>query len=267
MEKNKLLKSIYKKAYYNTFKSVKTNSSYPICIIVCGQPGAGKTRLVQYTMKQLHNANHNAIILDMDAYRNLIYKVFGQSNLTIDDIEVKEISKTIMENFSKIAMIKKCNIVVETTLEKPYTLYLAQKHNYHIFLRLISVSRIESLLSIFERYINNNSKYKFLTSIENHDRKYNKIINRINRLANKGFHIEIYERGNKFSNPKKLNIDNNKVIYFILHSRFNSFNKCFPSLKQRLENINCYFKNNQNESKDKFEELYKLNQIIYKIIN
>ena len=84
-----------------------------------------------------------------------------------------------------------------------YTLDLLQKYkvDYDIVARLLAVSREESLLSIFERYIEMKKAMGIgrMTIIESHNKKYNNFLNIEGTLERRG--VEVFERSEDIVNP------------------------------------------------------------------
>ena len=83
--------------------------------------------------------------------------------------------------------------------------YLLQKYkvDYDIVARLLAVSREESLLSIFERYIEMKKAMGIgrMTTIESHNKKYNNFLNIAGTLERRGVEVEVFERSEDIVNP------------------------------------------------------------------
>lgn len=100
------------------------------------------------------------------------------------------------------AMNKRYNILLEVAPSVKDGLFIdideIIKQGYNVELNVIAVSRLNSLLSIHERYEDQlRSSYSSakLTSISRHDDSYNSLNSSIIQANNKGVAINIYKRG------------------------------------------------------------------------
>ena len=247
---NEEFEEIYLYAKKITFKHYIPTPGKPIAIFTGGQPGAGKSSIILKTKKEFIELNKNLIVLDLDLYRGLYKKSFEIAKKYPDlysEITGRAAGK-IMERLSAEVIENGYNFILEGTMGKStYTLDLLQrnKENYDIVARLLAVSREESLLSIFERYIEMKKAMGIgrMTAIGSHDRKYNNFLNIAGTLEKRGLEVEVYERSKDIANPKityktsnKNNIYNS-VEEALLKGRENSKKVCMETAINRLEKI------------------------------
>lgn len=246
----------------------------PTAIFTGGQPGAGKSVIVLKSKMDLAKKNKDSIVFDLDLYRGLFSKSFeiAQKYPEYFQALTSQYSGKIMEELSNMAIEKEFNFIMECTMGKSiYTLDVLLKSGkkYNIIARLLAVSREESIISMFERYILTKEKSGFgcLTTIKTHDERYYNFPNIALTLECKGVEVEVYERTNDIKNPrltyktsnKKINIYDS-VSQAIKLGREESRKQCYKTHEKRLEYINNKFKEfNVNEGL--MDELNKLNEI------
>ena len=246
----------------------------PTAIFTGGQPGAGKSAIVSKSKIDLAKQNKDSIVFDLDLYRGLYSKSFEIARKYPEYFQIltNRYSGKIMEALSNMAIDEGYNFIMEGTMGKSiYTLdmLLNSKKKYHIIARLMAVSREESILSMFERYILMEEKSGFgrLTTIEDHDERYENFPNIAATLEEKGVEVEVFERSEDIRNPKITYKTSNKkqsiynsVLDAIVQGRKTSKIKCLESYQERLEYINLKFRE-LNVNDGMMEELNKLNSI------
>ncbi len=247
---NDEFEEMYLQAKKITFANYIPTNNKPIAIFTGGQPGAGKSGIILKTKKEFFKKNCDLIVFDLDMYRGLHKKSFEIAqrypNL-YSEITGKSAGK-IMERLSEEAIKNGYNFILEGTMGKSvYTLDLLQKYkaDYDIVARLLAVSRIESLLSIFERYIEMKKSMGIgrITTIESHDNKYNNFPNIAGTLETRGVEVEVYERSEDIGNPKMTyktsgkNSIYNSVGEALIKGRNNSNRICIKNVMQRFEMI------------------------------
>lgn len=257
-----------------TFANYIPTNNKPIAIFTGGQPGVGKSGIILKTKREFLKKNDDLIVFDLDMYRGLHKKSFEIAKRYPDlysEITGKTAGK-IMERLSEEAIKNGYNFILEGTMGKSvYTLDLLQQYkaDYDIVARLLAVSRIESLLSIFERYIEMKKAMGIgrLTTIESHDNKYNNFPNIAGTLETRGIEVEVYERSEYIGNPKmtyktsSTNSIYNSVGEALIKGRNNSNRICIKNAIQRLESIK---KDLQGfEEKDKYNnQIETLSKVI-----
>jgi hypothetical protein len=241
---------MYLQAKKITFANYKPTQSRPIAIFTGGQPGAGKSGLILKTKREFAKMNKDLIVFDLDMYRALYKNSFEIAKIYPDlysEITAKSSGK-IMERLSMYAIKNGYNFILEGTMGKSIdTLDLLQNNgaDYDVVARLLAVSREESLLSIFERYIEmkKNMGIGRMTAIESHDKKYSNFLNIAGTLETRGVEVEVYERSNEIANPKmtyKTSSENrmyNSVIEALIAGRNNSKKICMKNSIERLQSI------------------------------
>lgn len=244
------LEEMYLQAQKVTFANYISPDDNPIAIFTGGQPGAGKSSIVLKTKREFLAMKKDLIVLDLDLYRGLHKKSFEIAKKYPDlysEITGKS-AGIIMERLSKDAIEGGYNFVLEGTMEKSvYTLDLLQgyKTDYEIIAKLLAVSREESLLSIFERYIEMKKSTGIgrMTTMESHDKKYNNFPSIAKTLEARGIEVEVFERSEDIMKPQiTYKTSGQRNIYSsvneaLIMGRNNSNKKCIESAIQRLELI------------------------------
>lgn len=234
-----------------TLQNIKPEKGRPTAIVIGGQPGAGKSGIVLKTKRDFSRKKKESVLLDLDIYRGL-YKnaieIAKKQPSRYTEITNSAVGK-IMEKLSETVIQKGYNLIFEGTMGKSiYTIDILQQSdkNYKIIARLMAVSREESILSMFERYLE--MKYSIgigrLTTIEDHDIRYKNFPNIANTLEDRGIEVEVYERSADISNPKmtyKTSSNNNiykSVNDALMAGRRKSYDLCKSNAKERILNIN-----------------------------
>ena len=227
------------------------NNNRPIAIITAGQPGSGKTPLLA-KYKQILNENHgtDAVLNNADFYRFCIpgtHKIasdFPEFASELTDPVVKAMRKNLIEE----AIKQKQSIIVENTLgDTIITDLLKQSDSHEMWITAMAVSRQESLLSDFERYIKmkDNCDVARLVSIEAHDKRYHALDKNIASLEKDGIKILVHSRGNNSEDYPYVEYDSSNTsdlryqnsIEAINSIRLRDFKKGFNKYVQRLQII------------------------------
>lgn len=267
---------MYLQAKTITFANCTPPQDRPVAIFTGGQPGAGKSGLVLKTKKEFLEANKDLIVFDLDMYRGL-YKKSLEIAIKYPDLYSEITGKAagkIMEKLSTEAIQKGYNFILEGTMGKSvYTLDILQKYrsDYNIVALLLAVSREESLLSIFERYIEMKKSMGIgrMTTIESHDKKYENFPNIAGTLETRGVEVEIYERSKDIANPKRTyktsrqNHIYNSVREALINGRNSSKRICMENAVNRIEKIRRDLQELGEEDKFKIQ-IEILNSIINK---
>lgn len=241
---------MYLQAKSITFANCMPAQSKPIAIFIGGQPGAGKSGLILKTSKEFLERNQDLIVFDLDMYRGL-YKSSLEIAKKYPDLYSEITGKAagrIMEMLSTEAIQNGYNFVLEGTMGgQIYTLDVLQSYrsDYQILARLLAVSREESLLSIFERYIEMKKSMGIgrMTTIESHEKKYHNFLNVAETLERRGVEVEVYERSVEVANPKrtyktsKADSTYSSVKEAIIMGRNNSQRICMKTIASRIESI------------------------------
>lgn len=159
----------------------------PMAIIVGGQPGAGKSNILDLSRVDL---NKNAAIINGDDLRQFhpmdktLYQRFGlsSSQLTHPDSAVWSIKG------SNEAAENKYNIILESTLRDKNickSIEQLQDAGYDVQVRYVAVNGLESLASVYQRFIDQAEQYKESSSD----------VNNVPRLTPPEWHNQAYRGG------------------------------------------------------------------------
>lgn len=223
-------------------------SDIPTAILIGGQPGSGKTEIVNKTIREFYKEDKTIVLLDLDIYRSL-YKNYLSiliNNSDLYSILTNNSIGRIAERLSNYVISKKCNFIFEGTMGKyPYTLELLKQSQakYNIVVKVMAVCREESILGIFERYIKQKKATNIgrLTTIEDHDSRYSNLLNVVSAIERENIEIEVYQRLNNSVNMVyKTSMKNNKynsAESAIIEAREDSYNDCIISFNKRVDDI------------------------------
>ncbi|MBR3673257.1 MAG: zeta toxin family protein [Clostridia bacterium] len=233
MEQFKLSKemhdSIYKRIESEVFRNSEKEKN-PVAIIVGGQPGCGKGAVIAYSKKQIENANKDVVIITTDEY-----KPYHPDAIEIAKKYPTEYVKIIEQDAGlwtgeilKKAIEDKHNFIFEGTLKNNRILERIKElkqNGFKVVVRALAVPRLESLISVHERYQNqiDNIGLGRLISVDHHNTAYKGIPKVIDEIEKSGLcTVEIYKRGKKINEPER-----------IYSSKMNE--KRFPSARNALE--------------------------------
>ena len=260
-----------KEIYGLTIKMIddvcNSDNDIPTAVFVGGQPGSGKSEIVNKTIKEFYEQDKKIVLLDLDIYRALYKNYFSllvnSSNL-YSNITNNAIGK-LAEKLSEYVILKKYNFIFEGTMGKyPYTLELLKKSSekYNVVVKIMAVCREESILSIFERYIESKKIINVgrLTTIDDHDVRYFNLLEVASIIENEGIEVEVYQRINSSIDMIYKSSNKNKyksVEHAIILARENSYNDCIVSFNNRIDNIFKEFKElgEIDKYKDELEKL------------
>lgn len=145
---DEIIEQIYNKMIFG-----KKPQENPISIVCAGQPGAGKTGLIDKTYSEIENS----IVLDVDDFRYFhpqieeILEKYPNDLATFTITFVNRIFKKILAKLIE----KKYNLIMQKTLRDDEVIYDTlvplREAGYTNILRVLAVSEIESKLSTLER--------------------------------------------------------------------------------------------------------------------
>lgn len=222
LERYREFEEMYKKSFLVTFgghieKNIKNNNR--TAVILGGQTGAGKTGLVNLTNREALLKNSSYYLIDDDQYRKF-YPRYDE--IMVECPEYATIltaigSGPITPKIMKYASDNGMNFIFDGTMKNTRIYETAKQwENYNITYKVMATSRIESLLSIFERnaYLRRNGFGRPI-SVEAHDETYNGLEDTIRTIeANENENIEIYMRGKyESSMPDLIYSPKQKGIY------------------------------------------------------
>lgn len=258
--------------YYNDvlvfLKTGKLPKKENTIIIVGGQSGAGKSRLIPVARKHLKN---NVVIIDFDELRSL-HPYYNEVNEKYFELahrilhaDVEKVKNKILENLRQ----EKYDVIYEGALRNTEGfLDFARdfkKSGYNIKMYILAVPELESLGSNYLRYamqllLDENPRW---VEKQAHDESYNGVIKTVSAFENEGLsdNIEVFIRGKnkpiKIYPKGKLEFKN--VIEAILYGRESNRKKAIKDFSVKFETVTTILKskNPQIISKlDKWVELY-----------
>ena len=176
-EHNKIYKEIEKEVFVNS-----TPQDEPIAIIVGGQPGCGKGGIIAYTKNQVEANGKCIILITTDEYKPYhpnaieIARKYPTEYVEIVEQDAGPWTGSIM----KKAIDDKHNFIFEGTLKNDRILDRIQElkqNGFNVTVRVLAVPRLESLLTVHERYEKQMEvlTYGRLISIEHHNKAYDGI--------------------------------------------------------------------------------------------
>lgn len=206
-EHNKIYKEIEKEVFVNS-----TPQDEPIAIIVGGQPGCGKGGVIAYTKNQVEANGKCIILITTDEYKPYhpnaieIARNYPTEYVEIVEQDAGPWTGSIM----KKAIDDKHNFIFEGTLKNDIILDRIQElkqNGFNVTVRVLAVPRLESLLTVHERYEKQMEvlTYGRLISIEHHNKAYDGIPAVVDKIEKSGLcTVEVYLRGDEIGKPVKV---------------------------------------------------------------
>lgn len=206
-EHNKIYKEIEKEVFVNS-----TPQDEPIAIIVGGQPGCGKGGVIAYTKNQVEANGKCIILITTDEYKPYhpnaieIARNYPTEYVEIVEQDAGPWTGSIM----KKAIDDKHNFIFEGTLKNDRILDRIQElkqNGFNVTVRALAVPRLESLLTVHERYEKQMEvlTYGRLISIEHHNKAYDEIPAVVDKIEKSGLcTVEVYLRGDEIGKPVKV---------------------------------------------------------------
>lgn len=206
-EHNKIYKEIEKEVFVNS-----TPQDEPIAIIVGGQPGCGKGGVIAYTKNQVEANGKCIILITTDEYKPYhpnaieIARKYPTEYVEIVEQDAGPWTGSIM----KKAIDDKHNFIFEGTLKNDRILDRIQElkqNGFNVTVRVLAVPRLESLLTVNERYEKQMEvlTYGRLISIEHHNKAYDGIPAVVDKIEKSGLcTVEVYLRGDEIGKPVKV---------------------------------------------------------------
>ena len=206
-EHNKIYKEIEKEVFVNS-----TPQDEPIAIIVGGQPGCGKGGVIAYTKNQVEANGKCIILITTDEYKPYhpnaieIARNYPTEYVEIVEQDAGPWTGSIM----KKAIDDKHNFIFEGTLKNDRILDRIKELNqngFNVTVRALAVPRLESLLTVHERYEKQMEvlTYGRLISIEHHNKAYDGIPAVVDKIEKSGLcTVEVYLRGDEIGKPVKV---------------------------------------------------------------
>ena len=182
----------------------KQDNTKPLCILLGGLPGSGKTNLIKRVQEEYNNSSY-FVVIDADDYRKLHpnYKTLLQTP-EIAIAQTSELANAIEGKLIENCIETHCNFISVSTLRATEDIdkkiYIpALKSGYKMQIGIMAVSIIESGLSAQIRYENQiaNGECPRFTPMSFIESSYEEIKNTIRMLQNKTDApiIKVYSRG------------------------------------------------------------------------
>ena len=206
-EHNKIYKEIEKEVFVNS-----TPQDEPIAIIVGGQPGCGKGGVIAYTKNQVEANGKCIILITTDEYKPYhpnaieIARNYPTEYVEIVEQDAGPWTGSIM----KKAIDDKHNFIFEGTLKNDRILDRIQElkqNGFNVTVRALAVPRLESLLTVHERYEKQMEvlTYGRLISIEHHNKAYDGIPAVVDKIEKSGlWQVDVHLRGDEILKPVKV---------------------------------------------------------------
>ena len=247
----------------------KIPSDPPTAIIVGGQIGAGKSRLIPVAKR---NLNNNVVTVDFDELRILHpnhREVRAKYPELVYQILLKD-TERLKDDLQEDIIKKRLNVVYEGALRNPTGFCnLAKKfkeNNYNVELYLMSVPQLESYVSTILRYsidlIDDANPRWIEKSI--HDESYNGVITTTRELLNQDLltNIKVFKRGKGLEEPIEIYSSEKKQfedpIQAIEHGRKTDKRGALKRFPEKYETICQILRNNNPELLEKLTDLKEL---------
>lgn len=223
LERYREFDEMYKKSFIATFgENAFNDPKYKgrLAVVLGGQTGAGKTGLVTLTNREALLSNKAYYIIDDDQFRKFYprYDEIMAECPEYSTILTAIGSGPVTPKIMKFASDNGLNFIFDGTMKNSRICETAKGwKGYDVVYKVMATSRIESLLSIFERnaYLRI-SGFGRPVSVDAHDETYYGLPNTIRLLENpsNNANIEVYVRGESSGKmPELVYAPNQKGIY------------------------------------------------------
>ena len=281
-EKYKLSSEEHQKIYIQIEEAVFRNvgrAENPVAIIVGGQSGSGKGALISYSRKQVEKTGTNIIIISTDEYKPFHPSAIELAKLyPINYVEIiEQDAGPWTGQVLKKAIDEKYNFIFEGTLKNDRILDRIRElkeNGFRVIVRALAVPKMESLLSVHERYQNQMERIGFgrLISVKQHNEAYEGVPETIDKIEKSGLcKVEIYKRGKEITEPIRIySSDSKDRIYAnarmaLVEGRKSEERKAYLSAPVRIEELREAYKK-RNASEGEFEELAKVEEYLNDLI-
>lgn len=191
---------IYQLLQYYEIEYDTTPVRQPIAVILGGQPGSGKSGLMECSAKEF--PDRNVVILNGDDYRSAhpesdtIIQLYEKDYAKLTDLEVREWTRRLFE----YAISTRRNIIFEGTMRNDGPICQTIQHllevGYQVKIRVMAIPEKKSSRGIQERY-HLQKKFKGhgrITPQPSHDAAYNGMLQTLQRIEDEVlFHsLQVY---------------------------------------------------------------------------
>lgn len=193
---------IYQELLYREIECSTNPVEHPSIVILGGQPGCGKSGMIELSEEEY--PNRNVVIINGDDYRSAhpksdeILRLHEIDYAKLTDSDGREWTKNLFSH----AIETRRNIIFESTMRNDEPICSTIKYlidrEYQVKIRVMAVSEKESLLGIYQRFEAQKEFKGFgrMTPIESHNAAYTGILQTISRIeSEKLFHsLQVYNR-------------------------------------------------------------------------
>ena len=203
---------MYTKSFYTTFYQEQDKNELSVenseAVVLGGQTGAGKSALVHVAKEEFNKEGKQIFLIDDDMYRMFYpnaHEILEECPEYFTKITAIG-SGSVTPKILKYASDKGLNFIFDGTLKNPRIIQTAMTwKNYKVNWKIMATSKMESLLSIFERNeeLRKIGKGRMIT-VEAHDETYSGLeptVLQLESLEDIG-RIQVYGRGDKYFEPQ-----------------------------------------------------------------
>lgn len=248
----------------------KTGCQSPIAYVLGGQPGAGKSILINSAKEEIDD--DNVVIINGDEYRRIhpsskeILKEYEEDYAFYTDTDVRVWTSDLFEK----AIKDKYNLIFEGTMRTNRicdTLKRLKNDGFIVNVKVLSVNGIDSIISTMERYEAQKSLegHGRITPSESHRLAYYGMLDTLEEIENK-----------KCFDTLEISTRDKEIIYYNDLSKNNVFSKynlgvrdtlikSREDLKPSMEEVEMRLNNISKSRKNRGEEPLEINDIIDKI--
>lgn len=257
--------------YYKTALLILTTGKRPskdkTLVIVGGQSGAGKSRLIPIANKELEN---NAVIVDFDELRSLhpYYKEVSKNYPEITHRILHYDTEKVKNKILKTLIKDEYNVIYEGALRNTQGFVDFARdfkdNNYAIQMDIMAVPKLESFGSTFVRYAT-----ALLTDVtarwvekSAHDGSYDGVMKTVEAFKNEELadNINVYVRSNE--NPKKIYSSKERqhrdALVAIEYGRETGRRRAIEDFETKYETVKTILKDRKPELLERLDEWVKL---------
>ena len=267
--KYKLSDEEHKKRYKTIEKRVfgkKYNVDSPIAVVVGGQPGSGKSLLIEQGILEI--GEENTVVINGDEYRKFHSRskeILQKDELDYafyTDADVRDWTKSLFDK----AIDEKFNLVFEGTMRTKTicdTLKRLKEKGFEVRVKAMSVNGLESYLSTLIRYEEqkNADGHGRITPSKSHSEAYTGMLDTLEEIEKQGYFdsLEIITRaGERVYFHNSSGVDNSKYNLGIKETLIKSREEQLPSLEKVKEQLEWLTKSKVSRG----EEPYDISEIL-----
>lgn len=179
----------------------------PFAVIVLGQPGAGKSGVMNFTSQQFPSA----ISLDIDEFRQFCprYDELKEEDPIVFETVTGEFARAMIHRLTPRFIREKYNVVFHKTRGDEAVIYDTveplRENGYDILFRVMAVHELESKMSALERSLDQFQNLGFCRWVEQkyHNTHYAGVVDLSERFEQEQHAdaIEVFIRGKKINEP------------------------------------------------------------------